>query len=78
MGNSERMARLSGVNLERTIVGVYILSGVCSALVGVMLDGFAGQGSLGMGDPYLLPTVAVVASPAPALGTFAWPQPPTT
>ena len=55
-----RVARLSGVNVERTVIGVYVLSGVCSALVGVMLTGFAGQASLGMGDQYLLPSVAVV------------------
>jgi len=60
VGNSLRVARLSGVNVERTIIGVYVLSGLCSALVGVMLTGFAGQASLGMGDQYLLPSVAVV------------------
>jgi ribose transport system permease protein len=26
-----------------TLVGVYILSGLCSALVGVLLTGFSGQ-----------------------------------
>jgi len=60
VGNSQRVARLSGVNVEGTIVEAYMLSGICSALVGVMLVGFAGQGSLGMGDNYLLPTIAVV------------------
>jgi ribose transport system permease protein len=60
VGNSVRVARLSGVNVERTVIGVYVLSGLCSALVGVMLTGFAGQASLGMGDQYLLPSVAVV------------------
>jgi ribose transport system permease protein len=60
VGNSPRVARLSGVNVERTVIGVYMLSGVCAALVGVMLTGFAGQASLGMGDQYLLPSVAVV------------------
>ena len=39
---------------------VYMLSGFCAALVGVLLTGFSGQASLGMGDEYLLPSIAVV------------------
>ena len=60
IGNSVRAARLSGVNVGRTLVLVYVLSGVCSAIVGILLDGFGGQASLGMGDSYLLPSIAVV------------------
>jgi ribose transport system permease protein len=60
IGNSVTVARLSGVNVPRTLVLVYVLSGVCSALVGVLLTGFSGQASLGMGDDYLLPSIAVV------------------
>lgn len=60
IGNSVVVARLSGVNVPRTLVLVYALSGFCSALVGVLLTGFSGQASLGMGDDYLLPSIAVV------------------
>jgi ribose transport system permease protein len=60
IGNSARAARLSGVDVGRTMVLVYVLSGLCSAIVGVLLDGFSGQASLGMGDSYLLPSIAVV------------------
>jgi ribose transport system permease protein len=60
IGNSPRAARLSGVDVGRTLVLVYVLSGLCSAIVGILLDGFSGQASLGMGDPYLLPSIAVV------------------
>jgi ribose transport system permease protein len=60
VGNSMRAARLSGVDVGRTLVLVYVLSGLCSAIVGILLDGFSGQASLGMGDPYLLPSIAVV------------------
>lgn len=60
IGNSMRAARLSGIRVGRTLVLVYVLSAVCSALVGVMLTGFSGQASLGMGDDYLLPSIAVV------------------
>ncbi|MCP4380487.1 MAG: ABC transporter permease [Hyphomicrobiales bacterium] len=60
IGNGLRVARLSGIAVGRTLVGVYVLSAVCSALVGILLTGFSGQASLGMGDDYLLPSIAVV------------------
>ena len=60
VGNSARVATLSGVGVGGTLLGVYMLSGVCAALVGVLLTGFSGQASLGMGDEYLLPSIAVV------------------
>lgn len=60
IGNSETAARLSGVNTGGTLIGVYVLSAVCAALVGILLTGFSGQASLGMGDDYLLPSIAVV------------------
>ncbi|WP_180901167.1 ABC transporter permease [Martelella soudanensis] len=60
VGNSALAARLSGVRSGRVIVSVYILSALCAALVGVLLAGFSGQASLGMGDDYLLPSIAVV------------------
>lgn len=60
IGNGLRAARLSGIGVERTLILVYILSAVCAAIVGVMLTGFSGQASLGMGDDYLLPSIAVV------------------
>jgi ribose transport system permease protein len=60
VGNSIRAARLSGVGTGATVIGVYMLSGLCSAIVGVMLTGFSSQAFLGMGDPYFLPSIAVV------------------
>lgn len=60
IGNGLRAARLSGIGVERTLILVYMLSAVCAAIVGIMLTGFSGQASLGMGDDYLLPSIAVV------------------
>ena len=60
IGNSLDAARLSGIRTGRVIIGVYILSALCAALVGILLTGFSGQASLGMGDDYLLPSIAVV------------------
>jgi ribose transport system permease protein len=60
VGNSIRVAKLSGVGVGQTLLGVYVLSGFCSALVGLLLAGFNNQAFLGMGDSYLLPSIAVV------------------
>ncbi|WP_118180518.1 ABC transporter permease subunit [Paraburkholderia phosphatilytica] len=60
VGNSPVAAKLSGVRVGATLVAVYCLSGLCSAIVGLLLAGFSNQAFLGMGDPYLLPSIAVV------------------
>jgi ribose transport system permease protein len=60
VGNSARVAKLSGVGVGGTLIRVYALSGFCAALVGILLSGFSGQASLGMGDEYLLPSIAAV------------------
>lgn len=60
IGNGQRVAELSGIGVDTTLVLVYVLSGFCAAVVGALLTGFAGQASLGMGDQYLLPSIAVV------------------
>lgn len=60
VGNGQRVAQLSGVRVGPTLIGVYVLSGVCSAIAAVLLTGLSGQASLGMGDDYLLPSIAVV------------------
>lgn len=60
VGNSPLVARFAAVPVNRTIVGAYALSGACSALVGLLLVGFSGQAFNDMGDPYLLPSIAVV------------------
>jgi ribose transport system permease protein len=60
VGNSPRASFLSAVGVKTTVIGVYVLSGLCSALVGILATGFSGQASLGMGDDFLLPSIAVV------------------
>ncbi|CAB3745595.1 hypothetical protein LMG24238_07718 [Paraburkholderia sediminicola] len=60
VGNSPRVAHLSGVNVGGTTILVYALSGTCSALAGIMLAGFSGRAILGMGDQFLAPSIAVV------------------
>ncbi|HWL67372.1 MAG TPA: ABC transporter permease [Geminicoccus sp.] len=60
VGNSPLVAQLSGVGVGGTLIRTYALSGFCAALVGILLSGFSGQASLGMGDEYLLPSIAAV------------------
>ena len=60
LGNSRRVALLSGVRVDRTTIGVYALSGFCSALAGVLMTGFSTVSFLNMGLPFLLPSIAVV------------------
>jgi ribose transport system permease protein len=60
LGNSEWVARLSGVHIRAVTVSVYVVSGLCSAIVGLMLAGFSDQAYYDMGKPYLLASIAVV------------------
>ncbi|MBT5677660.1 MAG: ABC transporter permease [Rhodospirillaceae bacterium] len=60
IGNSALVARLSGVRTGLPTLFAYVLSGFCSAIVGILLAGFSSQAFYGMGDPYLLSSIAVV------------------
>ncbi len=60
VGNNEWAAQLSGVGVRAVTVSVYVLSGLCSAVVGLLLAGFADQAYYDMGKPYLLASIAVV------------------
>jgi len=60
IGNNPRAAFLAGVNVSLTTVFLYVMSGIFSALAGILLVGFGGQASLGMGSPYLFQSIAAV------------------
>ncbi|GJH27004.1 ABC transporter permease [Caballeronia novacaledonica] len=60
VGSNPISSKFSGVPVTKVLVTTYALSGLCSALVGVMLSGFTGQAFNDMGDPYLLTSIAVV------------------
>lgn len=59
-GANEVAAELVGVRTERVWVGSFTVSAVASALVGIALVGFTGQGEAGVGDPYLFLALAAV------------------
>ncbi|MDR5012556.1 ABC transporter permease [Agrobacterium fabacearum] len=73
-GASETVAFFSGVSVPRIHLAAYALSGTCAAAVGVLLAGFSGQAFIDMGNPYLLPSIAVVVIGGVAMtggrGTF--------
>ena len=60
VGSSPTVAFFSGIAVARMQVATYALSGLCSAIVGILLAGFSGQAFIDMGTPYLLPSIAVV------------------
>lgn len=60
IGNNRNASYLAGINVRLVTVLLYGLSGLFAALAGVLLVGFGGQASLGMGDPYLFQSIAAV------------------
>jgi ribose transport system permease protein len=60
IGNGERVAFLSRVNVDGVVLATFALSGACSAFAGVLLAGYSTKAYQGMGDPYLLPAITAV------------------
>jgi Ribose/xylose/arabinose/galactoside ABC-type transport systems, permease components len=60
IGNNNTVSLLSGIKNNRVLVLVYALSGLFAVLSGLMITGFSGLSYLGMGDIYLLPSIAAV------------------
>ena len=60
LGANARAAVLSGVHEGRQTVGVFAASGLFSGLAGVLLLGMNRQGYVGIGEPYLLTSIAAV------------------
>lgn len=59
VGQSASATMLSGVSVNRTILGTYIISGLCASLAGVLLGAFSSP-NLGLGQPYMMNSVAAV------------------
>ena len=60
IGYNEKATFLSGVSTPSVLFVAFGIAGLCSALGGVLLAGYANQAYQSMGDPYLLPTIAAV------------------
>ncbi|MEM6460319.1 MAG: ABC transporter permease [Pseudomonadota bacterium] len=60
IGFNEKATYLSGVSTPSVVFFAFAIAGMCSALGGVLLAGYANQAYQSMGDPFLLPTIAAV------------------
>ena len=60
LGANSLAATLSGVNVAATTIAVYAISGLTAGMTGLLLLGMNGQGYVGIGDPYLLASIAAV------------------
>ena len=59
-GSREGAAYLSGIRTRSVIVGAFVASGVCAAIAGMLLAGYSTRAYQGMGNAYLLPSIAAV------------------
>jgi len=60
LGANPLAARLSGVSVTKHTLMLYALSGLFSGLAGILLLGMNRQGYVGIGEPYVLTSIAAV------------------
>ena len=60
IGSNRRASELCALPIKRTIFATYAMSGLFAGFGGILLAGYSGQAYLGMGDNYLLLSIAVV------------------
>jgi ribose transport system permease protein len=60
VGDNPVASRLGGIRVWQVLLVVYALCGVLSAVAGILLVGFNNAADLGIGSPFLLPSVAAV------------------
>jgi ribose/xylose/arabinose/galactoside ABC-type transport system permease subunit len=68
VGTNGSVAVLSGIRRERTIVISYVICGVCSAFVGILLGGYTGMSDQKIGEGYDLDSIAVAVLGGAAIG----------
>jgi ribose transport system permease protein len=60
VGDNPVASRLAGVRIWQVLLVVYALCGLLAAAAGILLVGFNNAADLGIGSPFLLPSVAAV------------------
>jgi ribose transport system permease protein len=60
VGDNPVASRLGGVRTWQVLLSVYAMCGMLSAAAGILLVGFNNAADLGIGAPFLLPSVAAV------------------
>jgi ribose transport system permease protein len=67
VGANRAAARLMGIPVNRILISTYVLSSVMACLGGLLLTSYIGSPSLGIGDQFLLTSVAAVVVGGTAL-----------
>jgi ribose transport system permease protein len=60
VGANRRAALLSGINVSRNVISIYIVSSMMGALIGLLYLGYVGTAILNMANDYTLLSVAAV------------------
>jgi ribose transport system permease protein len=60
MGNNEKAVYLAGARTDRVTILAFMTAGLLAAFAGILLAGYSNQAYQGMGNPYLMPTIAAV------------------
>ncbi|GAB4410686.1 MAG: ribose ABC transporter permease [Anaerolineae bacterium] len=68
IGGNEEAVRLAGINVERHIVTAYVISGLCSAMAGVLLAARLGIAQPSLGSGYELDAIAAAVIGGAILG----------
>lgn len=68
IGGNEEAVRLAGINVERHILAAYVISGLCSAMAGVLLAARLGIAQPSLGSGYELDAIAAAVIGGAILG----------
>lgn len=60
IGSNRSTSYISGLPVNLLIISAYVISALMAGLTGMLLVGYSGGATLAMGDPYLLPSIAMV------------------
>jgi ribose transport system permease protein len=60
MGNNEKAVYLAGARTDRVTILAFMMAGLLAAFAGILLAGYSNQAYQGMGNPYLMPTIAAI------------------
>lgn len=60
VGENPRASFLSGIDNDGVVIIAYTLSGIFAAVAGILFAGFSATSFLGMGDQFVLPSIAAV------------------
>lgn len=60
VGENPRVTFLAGINNDRVVIAAYLVCGLTTSVAGILFAAFSGAAFLGMGDQFVLPTIAAV------------------